>query len=459
MAGLITVGGLATGLDTNSIISQLVALEQKPVDLLKQQAADVQSTRDAVGAVSARVGALRDAASALGFATNVLVRKATSSNADVLTATAGTGAQRGTTGVTVTQLARSSVAGATIGLASADALVATSEGRFKFQVGGGEVQSVNVDGTTTLQQLATSINNLGAGVSASAINLGTAANPDWRLQIATAATGASSTITVVQDDTNLAVQTTQAGQNAAFTVAGFTGTFQRESNTVGDVLPGVTFQLQELGSSTITVADDTEAITAKVKALATAFNGLAGFVNAQAGVTTNSDKSVSVGPLANESAVLRTVDRLHSALSAPYTAAAGRYVNLSSIGFATYVATSSDDPQRGTVTFDEKKFQAALADDPDAVAAVLAGDGSTTGIANGVRTLADQVTSIDGSLVSEDKALGQRITSLADQADQAQRRVDAFEARLQTQFAALESLVTQFKQQGDFLTSAFAKKA
>jgi len=458
MSGVISVGGLATGLDTNSIISQLVAIEQKPVDLLKQQSSDVQTTRDTVGQVSKGVLALRDAASALGFADQVLVRQAASSNENVLTATAGTGAQRGTTAVTVTQLARGSIAGATIGLASADALVASSQGRFSFQVGGGDVQSVDVDGSTTLQDLATKINNLGAGVSASAINLGTTASPDWRLQIATTTTGASSTITVVQDDTNLGLQTTQAGQNAAFTVAGFSGTFQRESNTVGDVLPGVTFQLQELGSSTITVTDDAAAITAKVKALADAFNNLVGYVNGQSTIVTNQDKSVTVGPLANDSAVQRTIDRLHAALSAPYAAATGKYVNLSSIGFSTYVATGPDDPNKGTITFDAAKFQAALADDPNAVAAVLAGDGVTTGIANQVSALATQVTSVGGSLVSDDASLGDRLKSLADQIDQGQQRVDAFQARIQEQFNALETLVAQFKTQGDFLTSAFAKK-
>ena len=459
MSGVITIGGLATGLDTNSIISQLVAIEQQPVNTLKQQSSDVQSTRDAVGQVSKGVLAVRDAASALGVANQVLIRQAASSNQSVLTAAAGTGAQRGTTGVTVTQLAQGSIAGGTIGLASADALVASSQGRFSFQVGGGNVQSVDLDGTTTLQDLANKINNLGAGVSASAINLGTDASPDWRLQVASTTTGASSTITVVQDDTNLGVQTTQAGQNAAFTVAGFSGTFQRESNTVGDVLPGVTFQLQSVGSSTITVTDDTAAITTKVQALANAFNTLVGYVNGQSTVVTNTDQSVTVGPLANDSAVQRTVDRLHAALSAPYSGASGKYVNLSSIGFSTYVASSPDDPNKGTITFDAAKFQAALADDPDAVAAVLAGDGATTGIANVVSAVATQVTSVGGSLVSEDASLGDRLSSLADQIDQAQQSVDAFQARIQEQFNNLETLVAQFKTQGDFLTSTFGKQS
>jgi flagellar hook-associated protein 2 len=452
MASVITVGGLASGLDTATIISKLVSIEQQPVDALKQRLSDTQDTRDAVGQVTKGVAALADAANALRDATTILVRKASSSNEGVVVATAGTGAQRGTVGITVTQLARGSVAGATVGLASADATVAASDGTFKFQVGGGAVQSVSVSATTTLQQLAEEINNLGAGVVASAVNLGTAADPDFRLQLSSTATGSSSTVTVVHDDTNLAVKTTQAGQNALFTVDGFSGTFQRESNTVADVLPGVTFQLQSLGTATVTVADDTNAITSNAQALATAFNNLVTFVNGQNTVTESSDKSTStVGPLANETTVRRVIDQLHATLSEPYAGATGQYVNLSSIGFATQ--------KDGTISFDASKFQTALAADPSGVAAVFGGNGAVAGIANDVQTLANSFTDVGGALTTDDTALGDQLSSLQDQIDQGQKTVDAYQASLQEQFTALETLVGTLKQQGDFLTSVFAPKS
>src|SRR5439155_1657549 len=150
MAGLITVGGLATGIDTNSIIDKLVALEKRPVALLGVEVQDVQATQTSINTLGGKLSTLRSAAHALG---------------------------------------------------------------------------------TT------------AGVTASAVNLGTASAPDFRLEIASKATGATSTVTVTHDDTALAVQTAQAGQNAQFTVDGFSGTFERESNTFGDVLPGVTVTL------------------------------------------------------------------------------------------------------------------------------------------------------------------------------------------------------------------------
>src|SRR6185437_7548896 len=99
--------------------------------------------------------------------------------------------------------------------------------------------SVAIDGSTSLSGLADAINQLGAGVTATAVNLGTSDSPDFRLQLNTASSGAASTITVVRDDSALAIQTSQAGQDARFTVSGFSGTFSRSTNAFSDVLPRV----------------------------------------------------------------------------------------------------------------------------------------------------------------------------------------------------------------------------
>ncbi len=187
MAGVITVGGLATGLDTNEIIDNLVALERRPIALLQRQIAALGETRTALDTLTGKLAALRTAADGLRTADRVLVRRATSSDETVATATAGTGAQRGATTLTVTRLAHGSVAGATVGVSSATATVASGAGTFAFRVGSGDVHAVDVDATTTLQGLADAINGTNGGVRASVVNLGTAATPDYRLQLASTA--------------------------------------------------------------------------------------------------------------------------------------------------------------------------------------------------------------------------------------------------------------------------------
>src|SRR5439155_5943498 len=131
MAGLITVGGLATGLDTNSIIDQLVALEKRPVQLLGIEVQDVQATQTSINTLGSKLATLRSAAHALATTDGVLVRAATSSDTDVLAAAAGAGAQPGSVTLTATQLARGSVAGATVGVPAAMSTVASGPGTFQ----------------------------------------------------------------------------------------------------------------------------------------------------------------------------------------------------------------------------------------------------------------------------------------------------------------------------------------
>src|SRR5437667_729313 len=447
MAGLITVGGLATGIDTNSIIEKLDALEKRPVSLLGVEVQDVQATQTSINPLGGKLSTLRSPAHALATTAGVLVRAATSSDTDVLAAAAGAGAQPGSVTLTATQLARGSVAGATVGVPAATSTVASGPGTFQFQVGSGTVQSVNVDATTTLQGLVSSINALDAGVTASAVNLGTASSPDFRLEIVSRATGATSTVTVTHDDTALAVQTAQAGQNAQFTVSGFSGTFERESNTFGDVLSGVTLTLRDRGTATVTVADDADKITAKVKTLVAAFNDVVNFVAGESKVSETQDKSqVTLGSLATDSTVKHLVARLHEVFS---EAVGGTYTNLSSLGLATQ--------QAGTITFDESKFPSALGTDATAVAETFAGNGTTHGVARDFGALIDDMTAAGGILALHTSALDDQIRSLQDQIDAGQREVDAFEANLREQFTALESFVSGLKTQGSFLQQAFGR--
>jgi flagellar hook-associated protein 2 len=447
MAGLIAVGGLATGLDTNRIISQLVQLERRPITLLEREISSLQATKASVATVSGKLGALRTAAQALASVGGVLVRKAASSDEAVLGATAGSGAARGATTITVTQLARASVAGATAGVAAATSTVATGAGTFEFRVGAGAVQSVAVEASTTLAGLADAINALGAGVTASAVNLGTASSPDWRLQLVTDTTGAAQTLTIVQDGTTLGVQTSQAGLDAQFTVAGFAGTFARETNTFGDVLTGVTITLKSTGTSTITVEDDGDTIVEQVQALVTAYNDVVTFVRGESTVEPSSDRDeLELGTLATNTTVRRLLARIQEIVSAPVAGATTQYVNLSSVGIATQ--------RDGTLTFDEAAFRTALGANPTAVAQVFAGNGTGTGVAADLVAFLRDATGTGGTISTHTTSLDDRIRALQEQIDAGQRRLDAFEADLVARFTALETLVGRLQSQSGFLASS-----
>jgi flagellar hook-associated protein 2 len=306
---------------------------------------------------------------------------------------------------------------------------------------------VYVDATTTLQGLADAVNVLDAGVTAIAVNLGTGTSPDWRLQLQSQDTGSAGTIAVVRDDTALAVQTTQAGQDAEFTVAGFSGTFTRAANTFSDVLPGVTIGLKAEGTATVTVGDDVDGTVEQVQGLVDAFNDVVSFVSDQSKVAQAAGgETVQLGSLATDQSVRRLVNRLHGLFSQAVEGATSRYVNLSSVGLATQ--------RDGTIDLDATKLRAALADDPDAVASVFAGNGTAGGVVNDLVDLADQATGAGGLLATRTTALDDQLRLIDDQIEVAERRVAAVERDLRQQFAALESLVGQLQSQGSFLLSA-----
>jgi flagellar hook-associated protein 2 len=451
VAGLITVGGLATGLDTNKIIEQLLKVERRPLDLLDQEVTAIEATKASVATVGSKLAALRTAAGALTTVDDVLVRKASSSDEQVLTAAAGAGAARGSLTITVSRLASGSAAGATVGVSSTTKTIAIGAGTFEFHVGTSAVhQTVSVDASTTLEQLADAINDLGAGVTASTVNVGTAASPDYRLQIVSQATGEASRITIDHDDTTLAVQTTQQGQDAQFTLSAFpTTTFSRATNSFSDVLAGVTIALKSEGTATVTVDDDPDKIVAQVQTVVTAFNDLVTFVAGESTVEESKDKEdVKTGSLATDTTVRRLVGRLHELLSDAFAGAAGKYVNLSSLGITTQ--------RDGTLKLDETKLRAAIGDDPQGVAEVFGGDGTSAGIADRVSAAIDQATGAGGALATHTSALDERLRSLHDQIDDGERRLAAVELDLRRQFAALESLVSTLQSQSSFLQGIFS---
>jgi flagellar hook-associated protein 2 len=450
----ITFGGLATGLDTNAIISQLTALERRrSVDLLTIQKGEANATSAALQGFNAKLTTFQSAVSALRDSTTAIARSSSSSAPTVITAAVGTGALKGTTSITVNQLARGAIATSeAAGLTSETGVIASGSGVFEFQVGSGDVQSIAVDGTTTLAGLVTAINELGVGVSASAVNIGTSSAPDYRLRFASTGTGTSNAITLGTNNTNLSVSVTQAAQNASISVSGFTDPFTRESNVVGDVIPGVTLSLLQEGTSTVTVTADSTGTATKVKAVVDAFNDLRSFVDQNSQVAqdeSSSEREVTLGPLALDSTIRTILNGIHSNLSAPVEDLEGDYSLLAELG-----VTSKQD---GTLAFDSTKLTAALGSDEEAVVELFAGNGTVDGVFDRLHSYVSGVTGSGGILGIRQGSVTKEIDTLQERIEAGERQVEAFEANLRATFSSLEILVNSLQSQQGLLLSALGR--
>ena len=186
MSSTFTVGGLLSGLNTQDIINQLMAIERRPLQLLQDRQTAEQKRLQSVNALQTAVSQLRDALATLLQPNTVNAKQATTDVSSVLSATASADAINGTYRITVSQLATATrvasggpmgqVIDRTAPLANAGfrrtAIVTDSNGNpATFTLNG---QTITVDNTTTLDDgtansLLYKINNAGAGVTASLI--------------------------------------------------------------------------------------------------------------------------------------------------------------------------------------------------------------------------------------------------------------------------------------------------
>src|SRR5438477_2254510 len=102
----VNFSGLSTGIDTESIIQQMLAVDKRPEDLMKNDAARIQQKQQAYATVSAQLLSLQASASVLDNIRAFNLVTASAADDSVATVTAQTGAQTGTHTLTVTNLAK-----------------------------------------------------------------------------------------------------------------------------------------------------------------------------------------------------------------------------------------------------------------------------------------------------------------------------------------------------------------
>jgi flagellar hook-associated protein 2 len=358
------IGG--SSIDVNSLVSQLVAAERKPLD--DQLARAVSKNTLQISATSALLGALSSFQSALNGlkTTNVFSgRSTTSSNEDVVTATASANAAPGSYDVEVERLATAQQISSTAFAGGATTVVGS--GTLTISLGGTSFSVGVADPGNTLADIRNAINSSSSnpGVSASIINAADGAH----LVLTSTKTGAANAIQVTQTGTLSALEyttTNQANytqlrpaQDALVNVAGYPTT--SATNSITGVIDGVTLNLESAADNTtvsVTVGYDDAAAKDKIKSFVTAYNTLRGMMTRLGGYDSASGTG---GPMLGDS-ILSGIDaELRRTLSNPVTEAGPAMQTLASIGI-------NSSPKDGTLTIDDAKLDAALDSNFDGVA-------------------------------------------------------------------------------------------
>lgn len=462
----ITFSGLATGIDSASIISQLMAVERQPETLLKAQEQTNNSKISEFQKIEDALSSLQTVVQGFNTPATFSALKSTVSNTSVLTATASSTATPGTHTVQVVSLAKNQRQVST-GVSSNTALIFNS-GSFTINDGAGTTTTVNIaEGQNSLQGIVAAINSSGANVSASVINDGT----NYRLVVngndtknytfdfsglATAPAGGTGSLTPTL--LGAGDPTYQAGAPAQLVVDGVTMT--KTSNTVTDAIQGVTLNLLTDGATTnITVATDPDSITQKINNFVSAYNKVVTLLNSESSY--NADTNTA-GTLSGDMTVRMIQGQLQSLLTATVSGTSGTYNTLAQLGI------NSDD-KTGTLSVDSTKLSDALTNHYNDVVDYFTHNGDSVatlstnqyGIAEQFNKVIDTMVhpyvadgmADNGSIEVAKKQLTNRNADIEKQISDMEYRFTQMQANLQSQFNAMETMVSNLKSQGNMLLS------
>jgi len=434
-----SIGGLASGLDTASIISQLMQLEALPQTQLKSRVTTEQTKLTALQSLNSRLAALATSADALAHPSGSTPSvwdslKAASSNSAV-TVTASSSASPASYSVTIGHTALTHRISYTEAHAATDVVTGGATTIELDRLDGDPAVSLSV-GTGTLQEVAAAINDPDneTGLHATLVQV---APGSFRLMVESSATGAEEdfSLSLPGGGTLLGGESSvQSGRDAEIEIGGIT--VGSTSNTFTDVTPGVTITLGAgaTGTAEVSIERDATARAAAVKKLLDDINGILSTVATQ---TAHNPDPKLAGVLSGNALLRRVSFELVGTI---YPADGS---SLSSLGIEV--------DRTGRLVFDEAAFTAAYESDADAVTAALTGvDGLAERIQDVAELVSDKYT---GTLTSAIQSSTDGIDRLNDSIAKWDARLEVRRTTLERQYTALEVALGQLQSQSSWLAS------
>ena len=378
-----SVDVVGSQIDVGSIVKQLMELERQPVYLLENQVSSLKNKITAYQTFNTKLSALSNAVNTLLYNSTsapfvplenfserlpksvFASRTATSSNENVLTATASGTINEGIYSISVSQLAQAQTS-ITKGYSSAnDVLDPTAiEGSIII---GGETHNISLAAGSTLRDLQEEINNRDIGINATLINDGGANG--IRLMLTSKESGTANEFVVTADlDTKLNIVSRQDAKNAELKINGID--ISSSSNTVKDAISGITLNLKNTTTGAETVKLDVginnDDIVSAVKDMVSAYNEINAYISSQFAYDADTG---TTGVLSGDMTLRSVQSRLQSVLtmSAVY-AGAGENAGYRALG---NVGLSFE--RDGSLTVDESKLRDALSKDYEAVSKFFLG--------------------------------------------------------------------------------------
>lgn len=430
--------GIGSGLDVRSIVSQLVALERRPIEQLQTQKTKLNTQLSSFGLLQSYVSNLQSSAGQTGTATFWSRVSASSSDATAVSVVAPNASSTASYSINVGTLAvaQSLSTGAGAITDAAD----IGSGTLTITRGGTPVNLTIAPGTS-LVALRDQINAGAAGVNAAIVQ--DSGGP--RLVFTASETGVANAVSVAVSGATgqLAALTYPGGMtqdrpaaNASFSINGLPLT--SASNKLTNVVDGLTLTLSKATTTpvTVSVAPDTTTLRKGITDFVAAYNE----VNKYLATETRFDEAKKVaGALQGDRAAVGLQGRLRSLLQEPSTASA-IYGRLSDLGL---------EMQRdGSIKVNDSKLDAALVN-PSQVAQAFST--LSTGFGQRFKALTDGVVGTDGTLTSRSAGLRETIKRNEKDQQRQEDRVARVQARLERQYSALDTNLNRLNGLGSYV--------
>ena len=487
----IKTDGIISGLSTTALIKELSAAASRPKTLIETQISQLNTRNTAYSNLNTLLTTLKSSLTDIQKVSNFrsFSTSVPSAASSYFSATASGSAIAGTYSVQVTQMAKADMYTLN-GLPKSTTTIkdGTLKVDFKSSSGFSDFTLTISSGAdnNNLSKLASAL-NAKKGISSYVLNTGEGATP-FRLVVLSEKTGADFTFTLDYSgtgatgsslDTNTAgtAVTRVLGQDAKATINSVS--VSSSTNIFKDAVSGLTITAlgdqddAGVAAQDIAVSLDISDISSKIQKFTTAYNALVDFYKSNNTFdSTTGTKGVFVG----DSNVRNIMNQVRSVVSkvyddASFTNANGDSMNattrnnldgsgnlISPINALSKMGISFSS-STGKLSFTESTFKTALLSQQLDIEAMFADQSSDLSFSSAMEALATTyTTSGTGTIATIKENTSRQITALQKQVTRWEARIKAYEARLYTQFTAMEKIAGNAQTASSFLGSYFAPK-
>ncbi len=371
-----SVRGIASGLDVDSIISQLIALERKPITLLQTKQQRLETQQSAWRDVNTRLKSLDSTLSSLKLESTYLAKKASTGDNKVLTASATTQAMAGTYDIVIESLATVPTYTRFSRLAVEDPAKDLAITGSVTIASGDTTWKVDVKSDYSLTEIADAINRT-KDADGKAITV-RAAVVDKKLVLTSTGKDFTATFTDGPGTVNKFDKILGPRVDGAYTFDSNTPAtatkavihingmrVESDTNTV-TAIPGVTLNLlaaSEGKAIKVNVESDTSVVTKAMQGVVDQYNSVMEFIN------TKLEKEK--GDLRGDSTLMRLQSSLRQMMTSRSSYTQGKYLTLGDIGISTAKWDKDSPDYSGKLTLDTGKLEAALKESSLAIKDIL----------------------------------------------------------------------------------------